>query len=121
VPWRQLRLHLPGQLRHDQVVRSRDVGLELIGWQTIEPVERHPASARQIRRRHDAGLARQDMKALRSDLERQSTTAAPGHTDDGEHPAANLEHVTVAPLHRLGRSRQGQAEAAQFGGTHQPI
>src|SRR5450432_1011683 len=100
------RAHFLRELPRHQSVGAREIRLELFLRQTVETVEPHPLGARQIGRGNNAALFCQDVKAHLVRLERDALRIAPFRlcTHRGEHLAADLEDMIVAPLDRQGRA-----------------
>src|ERR1700753_3949626 len=88
------------QLLRDQRMGAREITLELLLRQAVERVDPHPLRAGEIRRRDDAALFGQELERKPVGLERQALRAARLRPYRGEHLAADLEDVVVAPLDR---------------------
>src|SRR5476651_410715 len=86
------------QTSRDDSMRAHQIGFQLLVRQSVEPVQGDPLRSGEIARRRDAAHLGQNVKTHLVCLEGNAVRLALLWPHAGEHLAADLEDVIVAPL-----------------------
>jgi hypothetical protein len=86
----------------------------------VEPLQRNPFGACEVRRRDDPVVFLQLDELLGGALERDAMAGVRVERGDREHAPADLEHQVVAPLNVLGRAGHREAQLPEAFDVHGP-